>query len=95
MTHTYTVQLRRPWDERYTITVEAATPGEALQKANLDEDHEEFNWNHVEASEREVLCIDDDQTGEQVYAVDAEPTPSESACLRDDQPEDHDRFHGK
>ena len=36
MTHTYTVHLRRTWDERYAITVEAASPAEALQKANLE-----------------------------------------------------------
>ena len=62
MRHTYTVHLRRTWDERYAITVEAASPAEALQKANHEEDPVDFNWDHVEASEREVLFIDDDQT---------------------------------
>jgi hypothetical protein len=70
MTHTYTVHLRRTWDERYAITVEAATPAEALQKANLDEDNVDFNWNNVEAAAREVMFIDDAQTGEQVYSLD-------------------------
>ncbi len=70
MTHTYTVHLRRTWDERYAITVEAATPADALQKANLDEDNVDFNWNNVEAAEREVMFIDDAQTGEQVYSLD-------------------------
>jgi hypothetical protein len=70
MTHTYTVHLRRTWDERYAITVEAATPAEALQKANLDEDNVDFNWNNVEAAERAVMFIDDAQTGEQVYSLD-------------------------
>jgi len=59
MTHTYTVHLRRTWDERYAITVEAASPEEALQKANLEEDNVDFNWNNVEAAEREVMFIDD------------------------------------
>jgi hypothetical protein len=70
MTHTYTVHLRRTWDERYAITVEAATPAEALQKANLEEDNVDFNWNNVEAAAREVMFIDDAQTGEQVYSLD-------------------------
>jgi hypothetical protein len=70
MTHTYTVHLRRTWDERYAITVEAASPAEALQKANLEEDNVDFNWNNVEAAEREVMFIDDAQTGEQVYSLD-------------------------
>ena len=70
MTHTYTVHLRRTWDERYAIAVEAASPAEALQKANLDEDNVDFNWNNVEAAEREVMFIDDAQTGEQVYSLD-------------------------
>ncbi len=70
MTRTFTVHVRRTWDERYAITVEAASPAEALQKANLEEDHVDFNWNHVEAAEREVMFIDDDQTGEQVYSLD-------------------------
>ncbi len=70
MTHTYTVHLRRTWDERYAITVEAASPAEALQKANLEEDNVDFNWNKVEAAAREVMFIDDAQTGEQVYSLD-------------------------
>lgn len=70
MTHTYTVHLRRTWDERYAITVEAASPAEALQKANLEEDNVDFNWNNVEAAAREVMFIDDAQTGEQVYSLD-------------------------
>ena len=70
MTHTYTVHLRRTWDERYAITFEAATPAEALQKANLEEDNVDFNWNNVEAAAREVMFIDDAQTGEQVYSLD-------------------------
>ena len=70
MTHTYTVHLRRTWDERYAITVEAASPEEALQKANLEEDNVDFNWNNVEAAAREVMFIDDAQTGEQVYSLD-------------------------
>lgn len=70
MTHTYTVHLRRTWDERYAITVEAASPAEALQKANLEEDNVDFNWNNVEAAAREVMFIDNAQTGEQVYSLD-------------------------
>jgi hypothetical protein len=72
MTQTYTVHLRRTWDERYAVTVEAASPAEALQKANLEEDNVDFNWNNVEAAEREVMFIDDAQTGEQVYSLDDE-----------------------
>jgi hypothetical protein len=70
MTHTYTVHLRRTWDERYAITVEAASPAEALQKANLEEDNVDFNWNNVEAAASEVMFINDAQTGEQVYSLD-------------------------
>lgn len=67
---TFTVHLRRTWDERYTITVEAASVEEALQKANCDDDSQAFNWNNVEASAREVMFIDEEQTGEQVYSLD-------------------------
>ncbi len=70
MTKTFTVHIRRTWDERYAITVAAASPADALQKANLEEDHVDFHWNNVEAAEREVMFIDDDQTGEQVYSLD-------------------------
>ena len=70
MTKTFTVHIRRTWDERYAITVEAASAADALQKANLDEDNVDFNWNNIEAAEREVMFIDDDQTGEQVYSTD-------------------------
>ena len=71
MAHTYTVRIRRTWDERYSVTIEAATPDEALEKANHDEDDMDFDWDNVESAEREVLFIDDDQTHQQVYSVDA------------------------
>lgn len=81
MTHTYTVHLRRTWDERYAITVEAASPAEALQKANLEEDNVDFNWNNVEAAEREVMFIDDAQTGEQVYSLDDDVQADAAAAV--------------
>jgi hypothetical protein len=81
MTHTYTVHLRRTWDERYAITVEAASPAEALQKANLEEDNVDFNWNNVEAAERQVMFIDDAQTGEQVYSLDDDVQADAAAAV--------------
>jgi hypothetical protein len=81
MTHTYTVHLRRTWDERYAITVEAASPAEALQKANLEEDNVDFNWNNVEAAAREVMFIDDAQTGEQVYSLDDDVQADAAAAV--------------
>ena len=72
MTRSFTVHIRRTWDERYAITVEASSVAEALEKANLGEDNVDFNWNNVEAAEREVMFIDDAQTGEQVYSLDDE-----------------------
>ena len=81
MTRTYTVHLRRTWDERYAITVEAASPAEALQKANLEEDNVDFNWNNVEAAAREVMFIDDAQTGEQVYSLDDDVQADTAAAV--------------
>jgi hypothetical protein len=70
MTSRFTVHIRRTWDERYAITVEAASIAEALQKANLEEDNVDFNWDNVEAGDREVMFIDDAQTGAELYSLD-------------------------
>jgi hypothetical protein len=70
MTRRFRVHIRRTWDERYAITVEAASVEEAMHKAYTEKDGEEFNWNNVEYKEREVMFIDDAQTGEELYSLD-------------------------
>jgi hypothetical protein len=79
MTQSFTVHIRRTWDERYAITVEASSVAEALEKANLGEDNVDFNWDNVEAADREVMFIDDATTGEQVYSLDDDPKEGEDA----------------
>ncbi len=63
------LEVRRTWFETYPIDVEAESLEAALLEGETAEDNQDFDWDRVESSTREVVRALDEH-GEEVFVLD-------------------------